>query len=108
TEPAGAERGNRSAQQVNDVVKSGCIAKRRKVGRASLQVNHDCSGRCSVILAGGDGKRLLPLAGKLTDEDRSRRFALCRVQRVSYAVPQSNILLVLTRTHERFYVDQTL
>jgi mannose-1-phosphate guanylyltransferase len=91
------------------------MAKRRKVGRASLQVDHDCSGRWGVILAGGDGKSLLPLTRKLTGEDRPKQ--VCALsgtdtllketwQRVSYVVPQSNILLVLTRTHERFYVDQ--
>src|SRR5262249_15461483 len=30
TEPAGAERGNRSAQQVNDVVRSGCYGETTK------------------------------------------------------------------------------
>jgi len=78
-------------------------------------VDHDCSGRWGVILAGGDGKRLLPLTRKLTGEDRPKQFcALSGTdtllketwQRVSHVVPQSNILLVLTRTHERFYIDQ--
>jgi mannose-1-phosphate guanylyltransferase len=81
----------------------------------SLQVDHDCSGRWGVILAGGDGKRLLPLTRKLTGQDTPKQFcALSGTdtllketwQRVSYVVPQSSILLVLTRTHERFYVDQ--
>src|SRR5262247_3599120 len=91
------------------------MAKRRKVGRASLYVDHDCSGRWGVILAGGDGKRLLPLTRKLTGEDRPKQFcALSGTdtllketwKRVSHVVPQPNILLVLTRTHERFYVHQ--
>src|SRR4029453_17857499 len=114
TEPAGAERGNRSPQQVNDVVRSGCMAKRRKVGRASLQVDHDCSGRWGVILAGGDGKRLLPLTRKLTGEERPKQFCALSGpdtllketwQRVSHVVPPSHMLLGLTRTHERFYGD---
>jgi mannose-1-phosphate guanylyltransferase len=84
---------------------------------ASLQFDHDCSGRWGVILAGGDGKRLLPLTRKLTGQDRPKQFcALSGTdtllketwQRVSHVVPQPNILLVLTRTHERFYVDQIL
>ena len=33
TEPAGAERGNRSAQQVNDVVRSGCYGETEKGGQ---------------------------------------------------------------------------
>ncbi len=78
-------------------------------------VDHDCSGRWGLIMAGGDGKRLLPLTRKLTGEDRPKQFcALSGTdtllketwQRVSQATPQSNILLVLTRTHERFNLDQ--
>ena len=77
-------------------------------------VDHDCSGRWGVILAGGDGKRLLPLTRKLTGEDRPKQFcALSGTdtllketwQRVSHVVSPSNILLVLTRTHARFYGD---
>ena len=78
-------------------------------------VDHNCSDRWGVILAGGDGERLLPLIRKLTGEDRPKQFcALSGAdtllketwQRVSHVVPQSKILLVLTRTHERFYIDQ--
>ncbi len=75
-------------------------------------VDHNCSGRWGVILAGGDGKRLLPLTIQLTGEERPKQFcALLSTdtlltdtwQRVSHVVPQSHMLLVLTRTHERFY-----
>jgi hypothetical protein len=73
---------------------------------ACLQVDHDYSGRWGVILAGGDGKRLLPLTRKLTGEDRPKQF--CPLwgtdtllketwRRVSHVVPQPNILLVLKR-----------
>ena len=78
-------------------------------------VDHDCSGRWGVILAAGDGKRLLPLTRQLTGEERPKQFCALSGpetllkdtwQRVSHVVPQSNMLLVLTRTHERFYGDQ--
>ena len=75
-------------------------------------VDYDCSGRWGVILAGGDGKRLLPLTRQLTGEERPKQFCALSGpetllkdtwQRVSHVVPHSNMLLGLTRTHERFY-----
>jgi mannose-1-phosphate guanylyltransferase len=36
-------------------------------------VDHDCLDRWGVVLAGGDGKRLLPLTRKLTGEHRQKR-----------------------------------
>jgi mannose-1-phosphate guanylyltransferase len=84
------------------------------VDNNSSLVEHDRSDRWGVILAGGDGKRLLPLTRQLTGEERPKQFcALSGTdtllketwQRVSHVVPQSHMLLVLTRTHERFYGD---
>jgi mannose-1-phosphate guanylyltransferase len=46
------------------------------VDNNSSIVDHDCSGRWGVILAGGDGKRLLPLTRKLTGEDRPKQFCV--------------------------------
>ena len=68
-----------------------------------------------VILAGGDGKRLLPLTRKIAGDDRPKQF--CAVigeatllqqtrRRVSRAVDPGQTLLVMNKVHERFYRDQ--
>lgn len=75
------------------------------------------NSRChcwAVILAGGDGKRLLPLTRRIAGDDRPKQF--CAImgketllqqtqRRISRLVPQRRTLLVLTRTHESFYAD---
>lgn len=68
--------------------------------------------RWAVILAGGDGTRLLPLTRLLTGDERPKQF--CALlgpetllddtrRRVALAVHPSRTLFVLTKAHERFY-----
>jgi mannose-1-phosphate guanylyltransferase len=73
------------------------------------------SNRWGVILAGGDGRRLLSLTWKISGDDRPKQFSSIlggetlvqqTQQRVSRLIKQRQTLLVLTRTHEQFYLDQ--
>ena len=70
------------------------------------------SGRWALILAGGDGTRLLTLTREIANDDRPKQF--CAVigdetlleqtrGRVARSVSADKTLFVLTRTHERFY-----
>src|SRR5579863_5083323 len=71
--------------------------------------------RWGLVLAGGDGKRLLPLTRKIAGDDRPKQFCavlgnetlLHRTQRrVSRLVQSWRAALVLTKSHEPFYADE--
>jgi len=68
--------------------------------------------RWAVILAGGDGKRLLPLTRRISGDDRPKQF--CPVfgdrtlldhtrHRVAKVVSPLRTFAVVTRAHERYY-----
>lgn len=70
------------------------------------------SGRWAVILAGGDGMRLRSLTRGITGDDRPKQF--CPViggrtlleqtwRRIAPAVAPSQTMIVVTRSHARFY-----
>jgi mannose-1-phosphate guanylyltransferase len=89
-------------------------AKKKTAGR-STPPGSQGSHRWGVILAGGDGQRLLPLTRTLTGDDRPKQFCaltgsktlLQRTRlRVSRAIPEMQTLLMLTRKHENYFAGE--
>jgi mannose-1-phosphate guanylyltransferase len=76
----------------------------------------DYSDRWAVILAGGDGTRLLPLTRRITGDERPKQFCALTGRetlleetrrRVREVAPERNSLIVLTQTHEPYFKHQT-
>ena len=83
--------------------------------RQQLDVCRLRSHRWGVILAGGDGKRLLPLTRKIAGDDRPKQFCALTGgetlldqtrRRIASMIPEQQTLLLLTRTHQSFYSAQ--
>ena len=79
--------------------------------------NHTLGHRWGVILAGGDGKRLLPLTRRIAGDERPKQF--CSIvggqtlldqtrARIRDLVPPERTCVVVTKSHERFYADDRL
>jgi mannose-1-phosphate guanylyltransferase len=86
-----------------------------ELGTMKFGANDSRSRRWGVILAEGDGKRLLPLTRRIASDDRPKQFCpilgdetlLHQTQRRVYQLVQAwRTVLVLTRTHEPFYADE--
>ena len=71
--------------------------------------------RWGVILAGGDGKRLLSLTRRIAGDDRPKQF--CTIMghdtllgqtrsRTWKSVAPERTCVVVTKSHERFYADR--
>ena len=80
-----------------------------------LDLQTSRSHRWGIILAGGDGKRLLPLTRRITGDDRPKQFCALTGgetlldqtrRRVSRVVADQRTLFLLTQTHECFFADQ--
>ncbi len=79
---------------------------------SSILEKKTVGNRWAVILAGGDGSRLLPLTRTLTGDERPKQF--CKIigegtllevtrRRVEHVLPAAKTLVVLNEKHKRYY-----
>ncbi len=73
----------------------------------------DRAERWAVVLAGGDGARLLPLTRLIAGDERPKQFCSIfagatlldqTLRRAALAVRRDRTMVVVTRAHERFYL----
>jgi mannose-1-phosphate guanylyltransferase len=71
--------------------------------------------RWAVILAGGDGTRLLPLTRRITGDETPKQFCALTGRetlleetrrRIRDVVPERNSLILVTQTHQRYFRHQ--
>ena len=82
--------------------------------RWNIRMEHISGHRWNVILAGGDGRRLLPLTRRIAGDERPKQF--CAVvggqtlldqtrSRIWNLGAPERTCVVVTKSHERFYAD---
>jgi mannose-1-phosphate guanylyltransferase len=93
------------------------ICNSKDTDRPNAVLRMQDSRRWGVILAGGDGRRLLPLTRKITGDNRPKQFcALTGTEtllkqtrrRVGRMILVRQTFQVMTRTHERYYANQLI